>query len=213
MCNNRADLITKDNLDRPVDHNELDSCLWNDKCDYIELDHCTLNQNNYNLITMQLNICSILAHQHELSPLPRTLEIKGSRVDIVLLCETFLTCKTEKMVHIPGYKLIGILCILLNENTPYKRRQDPDIFEEGKVVGVCRYNSKNGRKIITGSMYKPPNADSNLLIDSIKNITTKARCNKTKVTPELITGIDHNLDLLKDRYIYQLDNSSTKQTN
>ena len=60
--------INQDNLNRPVDHNEMDSYLWNDKCDYIKLDHCTnLNQNNYNLITMQLNIHSILAHQQELS--------------------------------------------------------------------------------------------------------------------------------------------------
>ena len=54
-------LITKDQLGRPVDHSELDSCLWNDKCDYIKLDHCNnLNPNNYNLITM---------HQQELSKL------------------------------------------------------------------------------------------------------------------------------------------------
>ena len=130
MHNNRRNSIKHDNLNRPIDHNEMDSCLWNDKCDYIELDHCTnLNQNNYNLITMQLNIRSILAHQQELSQLLRNLERKGSRVDIVLLCETFLTKKTEKMVNIPGYKLIGNhrptrkgggVCILLNENIPYK---------------------------------------------------------------------------------------------
>ena len=92
MCCETEHLTTKDQLERSVDHNELDSSLWNDKCDYIKLDHCNnLNPNNYNLITMQINICSILAHQQELGQLLHTLENKGTRIDIILLCETFLT--------------------------------------------------------------------------------------------------------------------------
>ena len=208
MHNNRINSINKDNLNRPVDHNEMDSCLWNDKCDYIKLDHCTnLNQNNYNLITMQLNICSMLAHQQELSLLLRNLEKKGSCVDIVVLCETFLTQKTEKMVNIPGYKLIGDhhptrkgggVCILLNENIPYKRRHNIDIFEERILERVLvEITVKNGRKIITGSMYTPLNAESKHLLDGFETLVTKVRNNPRKVSPELIIGIDHNLDLLK----------------
>ena len=208
MHNNRRNSIKHDNLNRPIDHDEMDSCLWKDKCDYIELDHCTnLNQNNYNLITMQLNIRSILAHQQELSQLLRNLERKGSHVDIILLSETFLTKKTEKMVNIPGYKLIGKhcptrkgggICILLNENIPYKRRHDLDIFEEGILESVfLGIRVKNGRKIIVGSMYKPPNAESKQLIDGFETLVTKLRSNQKKDTPELIIGIDHNLDLLK----------------
>ena len=195
MHNNRRNSIKHDNLSRPIDHNEMDSCLWNDKYDYIELDHCTnLNQNNYNLITMQLNICSILAHQQELSQLLRNLERKGSHVDIILLCETFLTKKTEKMVNIPGYKLIGNhrptrkdggVCILLNENIPYKRRHDLDIFEERILESVfVEIRVKNGRKIIVGSMYKPLNAESIQLIDGFETIVTKVRSNQSKDTPE-----------------------------
>ena len=71
--------IKKDALDRPVDLSEMDNCLWNNTCNYIELDHCiNLNKNNYNLITMQWNIHSLLAHQHELKQLLRNLERKGS---------------------------------------------------------------------------------------------------------------------------------------
>ena len=203
MHNNRRNSTKHDILNRPIDHNEMDSCLWNDKCDYIELDHCTnLNQNNYNLITMQLNIHSILAHQQELCQLLINLERKGSHVDIVLLCETFLTKKTEKMVNIPGYKLIGNhrptrkgggVCILLNENILYKRRHDLDILESVFV----EIRVKNGRKLVAGSMYKPPNAESIRLIDGFETIVTKARSNQRKDTPEIIIGINHNLDLLK----------------
>ena len=208
MHNNRRNSIKHDNLNRPIDHDEMDSCLWNDKCGYIDLDHCTnLNQNKYNLITMQLNICSILAHQQELSQLLRNLERKGSCVDIIPLCETFLTKKTEKMVNIPGYKLIRKHCptrkgggvfILLNENIPYKRRHDLNIFEEGILESVfMEIRGKNGRKIIVGSMYKPPNAESKQLIDGLETLVTKVRSNQKKDKPELIIGIDHNLDLLK----------------
>ena len=140
MHNVRTLKSQNDTLNRPLDLNTLDSCLWNDKCDYVDLDHCTnLNINNYNLITMQWNIRSLLAHQYELKQLLRNLEVKRSRVDIVFFCETFLSKKTKKLVHIPGYKLVcnhhptrkgGGVCILINENTPYKRRQDLDVFVE-----------------------------------------------------------------------------------
>ena len=208
MHNNSRNTIKHDNLNRPIDHKEMDSCPWNDRCDYIELDHFTnLNQNNYNLITMQLNIHSILAHQQELSQLLRYLERKGSHVDIILLCETFLTKKTEKMVNIPGYKLIGNhhptrkgggVCILLNENIPYKRKHDLNIFEEGILESVfMEIRVKNGRKIIVGSMYKPLNAKSKQLIDGLETLISKVRSNQRKDTPEVIIGIDQNLDLLK----------------
>ena len=90
MCCDTDLLSINDLLERPIDHNELDNSLWKDKRDYIELDHCNnLNPNNYNLITMQLNTCSILAHQQELSQLLCTLENKGTRRDIILCVKHF----------------------------------------------------------------------------------------------------------------------------
>ena len=98
---------------------------------YVELNHCrNLNPSNYNLIIMQINIQSILAHQDELKQLMRTLEKKNSHIDVLLLCETFLSMKTERMVNFSGYTHIGRyrltrkgggVSILLNNNIPYKR--------------------------------------------------------------------------------------------
>ena len=57
MCISKFDTKSTDELDRSLDFTELDSALWNDKCDYIELDKChNLNLNDYNLIILQLNI-------------------------------------------------------------------------------------------------------------------------------------------------------------
>ena len=63
----------KDKLNRPLDFrplDELDKSLWNDKCDYLDLETCSnLNPNNYNLLVLQLNIRSLLVHQLELNQL------------------------------------------------------------------------------------------------------------------------------------------------
>ena len=80
----------------------------NDKCDYIESEKCIdLNPNNLNLIVLQLNISNILSHQTEIKTLLNDLETRNSRVDIVLLCETFLNKQTIKLVKIPNYMLLS----------------------------------------------------------------------------------------------------------
>ena len=95
-----------DVLHRPIIAENLDSSLWNDKCDYIEIEECMdLNPNNYNLIVIQLNIRSLLSKQAELNQLLVNLENRNSKVNLVLLCETFLNDKTRKFVNIPDYKL------------------------------------------------------------------------------------------------------------
>ena len=84
----------------------LDGSLWSDKCDYIMTEECdNLNTLNYNFIVMQLNICSLLSNIGELKFLLTKLEQKDLTVDVVLLCETFLSKKTEKLVNIPHYHL------------------------------------------------------------------------------------------------------------
>ena len=74
-------------------------------------------------------------HQHELKQLLRDLEKKNSSIDVVLLCETFLTKKTMGKVagytHVGNYrnaKKGGGVSILIKDGISYKRRQDLDIF-------------------------------------------------------------------------------------
>ena len=48
-----------DVLKRSCKISELDDSLWNDKCDYVDIETCpNLNPNNYNLLALQLNIQS-----------------------------------------------------------------------------------------------------------------------------------------------------------
>ena len=87
-----------------MDFDNMDRSLWNDKCDYYDMDKCdNLIPNGYNFIIFQLNIRSLLSHQNELKELLKKLENKNSRVDTLLLCETNLNKYTTKLVKIPGF--------------------------------------------------------------------------------------------------------------
>ena len=130
MCFSNIDITLYDSLSRPLEHSNIDKSLWSDKCDYIDPHKCSnLNPEGYNLTILQLNIRSLLSHQTDLKLLLSLLEKKKSKVDAVLLCETFLTKHTNQLVNIPGYVLIdknrtnsrgGGVAILLKDNIPYK---------------------------------------------------------------------------------------------
>ena len=112
----------------------LDGSLWSDKCDYIMREECdNLNTLNYNFIVMQLNMRSLLSNIGELKLLLTKLEQKNLTVHVVLLCETFLSKKTEKLVNIPHYRLHanhrskhkgGGTAILVRDGILHKRCKD-----------------------------------------------------------------------------------------
>ena len=107
MCLSKFSVKTNDELKQPLNFDSIDKSLWNDKCDYVDPQKAkNLNPSGLNLVVLQLNIRSILSHITELKRLLHILETKNSRVDIILLCETFLNKTTEKLVKIPGYTLI-----------------------------------------------------------------------------------------------------------
>ena len=208
MCKTDGNCSDTDALKRFWNSFELDESLWNDKCNYIDVEtYPNLNPNNYNLMALQLNIRSVLAHQHELKQCLQDLEKKNSPIDVVLLCETFLTKNTISMVNIAGYTHIGNcrgekkgggVSILLKDGITYKRRTDLDIFQEGETKSVfVEILTKNGKKIIIGSMYRPPNTDISQFSTNIANIIRQAKMAKGKSPLELVIGMDHNIDLLK----------------
>ena len=197
----------EDSLSRSQEHGELDSSLWSDKCDYVELDKCVnLNPNNYNLIVMQLNIQSLLSHQQDLCQLIRSTEKKNSRIDILLLCETFLSKSTHHMVKIPGFTHVsnyrknkkgGGVTILIRDGISYRRRTDLDVFDEGLMESIfIEVRSKNGKQMIFGSLYKPPNVGIDQFSEHLSSITYKVRIVQGKHPPEMVLGMDHNMNLL-----------------
>ena len=88
----------------------------------------------------------MLSNQSKLQQLIRTLDNKGTQVDLILLCETFLNKKTIKLVNIPGYELIassqesskgGGTAILIWLNIPYKPCLElVDFAEKDSEIGL-----------------------------------------------------------------------------
>ena len=81
---------------------------------------------------------------------------------------------------------------LTKNGIPYKRREDLDIFIEGKTESVfIKTISKCGKPIVIG------NTDLDQFSDNLINIVNRTRDAKGKIPIELIIGMDHNVDLLK----------------
>ena len=110
------------------------------------------------------------------------------------------------MVKIPGFthdsnyqknKKGGGVTILIRDGISYKRRTDLDVFDEGLMESIfVEVRSKTGKQIIFGSMYKPPNVGIDQFSEHLSSITYKARQVQGKHLPELVLGMDHNMNLL-----------------
>ena len=110
------------------------------------------------------------------------------------------------MVRIPGYTHVGNyrknkkgggVSILTRDGISHKRRLDLDVFKEGLTDSVfVEIRSKNGKHIILGSMYKPPNVDITQFSTDLSRIVNNTRWTQGKHLPELILGMDHNMNLL-----------------
>ena len=172
MCKSENGTIINDVLEKPIITDNLYTVLWSDKCDYVDIDDCVnLNPNCYNLIVLQLNVRSLLSNQTALNQLLRDLENRKSKVDLILLCETFLTGQTRRFIN---YRVIhssnehvnrrgGGTGILVRKEIVYKMREDLCPFVEGEIeTTFIEITAKNRKLIVVGSLFKPPNSHSSL---------------------------------------------------
>ena len=173
--------IELDELGGPFLDSNLPESIWSDKCDYVDINKCTnLNPSNFNLNVLQLNIRSLLSHQHELRLLLQQLNNKNSTVDIITLCETFLTKKVEKLVNIPGYTLYcknqtehkgGGVGLLIRNGIHHCIWKDLNEFIEKESEHLfIEIISKCGKKIIVGSSYQAPNMSPAKFISHLENV-------------------------------------------
>ena len=195
----------EDSLQRPLNLDELNLSLWSDKCDYLYPSKCiNLNPHNFNFVILQHNVRSLPCNISETKLLLETLHNKNSTVDIMMLCETFLSKNTAKLIKIPGYTLVsnypknhkgGGMSVLIKDGIPFKRRKDLDVFEEKHTESTfIEISLKNGTPVVIGSLYRSPNTPANEFIDNVSDIIQKISCEGNK--KEIILGMDHNLDLL-----------------
>ena len=161
--------------------------------DYKELLSSTLTD----LKVMQLNLRGLLNKQDCLKTL-----LHEHKVDVALLCETWLNNNTEKLVKIPNYKIYTIhrvdkigggVCIL--SNCKLRSRHQPDLNVETNLLEHCVVKLKTDtRNILLVSGYRPPNCNVRTFLKEYNNLVSKLKKNKSH---QIIIGIDHNLDILK----------------
>ena len=203
MCLHKQINYDKDNLGRSLDTANLPSCLWSDRCDYIDVDKCiNLNPMNYNFVVMQLNIRSLLSNQVDLKLLLNDLSLKNSAV---MLSETLITSKTEKLINMKGYSIHttnrvnstgGGTVLLINREIKHKRRKDLEIMSEKEAESTfIEMIAMNGKKFVIGSLYRAPNTREEIFINCIKETIHKIKSEKGQ--KEIILGMDQNLNLLK----------------
>ena len=184
---------------------ELNPSLWSDQCDYLYPSKCiNLNPHNFNFVIVQHNVCSLPSNISETKLLLETLHNKNSTVDIMMLCETFLSKNTAKSIKIPGYTLVsnyrknhkgGSTSVLIKDGIPFKQRKDLDVFKEKHTESTfIEISLKNGTPVVIGSLYRSPNTPANEFIDNVSDIIQKI--NREGNKKEIILGMDHNLDLL-----------------
>ena len=210
MCFSKWDVKLFDNLNWPLELDNINRNLWNDKCDYFDLEDCkNLNPNNYYLVVMQHNIRSLLSNQCDLKNLLNNLSLKNSQVYIILLCETHLSKQTVEFVNIPNYTHVanyrsthkgGGTSILIRNDIPLKRRHDLETFMEKEIESTyIKITANNGKQFVVCSLYCSPNTPEEPLLNHVREILNKIKTKKSH--EEIIIGLDHNLDLLKsDQY-------------
>ena len=57
--------------------------------------------------------------------------------------------------------------------------------------------ARMGKKTILGSMYHPPNTQIQQFGSNLIEIINKVRNARGKLSPKIVIGMDHNIDLLK----------------
>ena len=176
--------------------NELDLI----DCTYVMSDEDNLelkSSRDTDLNVLQLNIRGLLNKQDRLKSILGTYN-----VDLALLCETWLTNKTEKLLNLQGYKIYtsnrvdkigGGVCILTNSKLRSRIRTDLKV--ETEILEHCIIELKTDtRNVLVVSGYRPPNCNVRAFIKEYSRlITSLKKCRHH----EIIIGIDHNLDLLK----------------
>ena len=81
-----------------------------DHCDYLELENITprtIPRDNLNLL--QMNVRGLVGKQNKLQSLLDNLE-NHSNIHFLLLCETWLTEETKKLIGFNNHNFIGIEC-------------------------------------------------------------------------------------------------------
>ena len=172
------------------------------ECKYYLPNDIVSIKEDYHLKIMHLNIHSVASKLSDLKDLLATLAEAGKEIDIILLCETFITDNNLRLCSLPGYnleekhrssKLGGGVAVYVNSRIKYKCRDDLSIFDEGKFESCFIEVTCKNKNAVIGELYRVPNSSESEFQSKYESIVSKV-CHENK---NLVIGTDQNLDLLK----------------
>ena len=186
------------NLTNPMTDNDFSG---NDNCIYVDQsEYDTIPFHPTTFTVMQLNIRGLINKQSELIELMDNGSI--NKVDVALICETWLRHDTNNMVKLPKHYYIGKECmgkkgggvgILIDKSLKFQLRPDLEI-ESNTLEHIVVEIKGDKNAILLASCYRAPNTDQNDLLTSYGDLLQSLK----KEHCMTITGLDHNLDLLKN---------------
>ena len=187
-----------DNLSREIFESHFTIDLT-DNCDY-EMDTSNYDWSSEDFIILNINIRGLYSKLGDLNRLVELINGSGSTPTVITISKTWLN-QHSPLFEVPGYKIFrtdrlhkkgGGVAVLVS--TQLLSRKITDIKTDPAIVESCSVEIKENRhpKIIT-SLYRPPNMNSKLFLDNYRKLMTQLK----KISPEVIVGLDHNLDFLK----------------
>lgn len=178
----------------------------NSQCDYYSYDELTeLDCFTSNLNILHLNIHSLLSKKSQLIDLLNKLNESGHGIDIILLCETFLTDKFVSKCKINGYSLAnwenrrktkqGGVAIYSRKGLKTIARKDLTIFKEGYFEScfIELVTGNTHKNILIGEVYRVPGTNEKNFIDDYSGLISKLNSENK----EIVIGTDQNFDYIK----------------
>ena len=171
-----------------------------DKCDYVDYgDSIKVSSND--LVILQLNIRGLYSKLSRLKMLLNEVT-EGEKPDILLLCETWQNKNSSSPV-LDGYDLVsknrmhklgGGVCIFVSKKLRFKTRQDLEIDCQTIEHCIIEVQLKK-QNVLICSGYRAPGQNPTKFLQEYDKLTDSM--NRTSLP--VIIGMDHNLDLLKQR--------------
>ena len=175
----------------------LNNCTYCDPDEMIQLE-----KESSKLKVLHMNIRNLPNKIDELIDLLRILKQKNYELDLILICETFITDANLYRCQLPNYSFEGLhrkhkkgggVGIFINKKLKYKLRDDLSIFDEGIFESVFIELFSKNRHIVAGEVYRIPNTSEKTFIEKYGVIIEKINAENK----DIIIGTDQNLDFLK----------------
>lgn len=184
------------------DSDEYDNYLFNN-CAYYETDNISqLGTSKSSLKAIHLNIHSLPTYIEDLKLLLEKLDEQKCQIDLIMLCETFLTDLNSNKYKIDGYTLVelhrskmrqGGVAIFVRNGLNFRVRDDLNLFDEGFFESIFIEITMPKRNLIAGEIYRVPNTSEQSFLAKYEQLIGKIN----KENKSTIISTDQNLDYLK----------------